>query len=65
MFHINDLDIDNIRHRIIMFQDLRRYSDILNLEILLQGSDNLSLDENLYILQTVYRYIENTGRFTY
>ncbi len=54
-----------MRHRIIMFQDLRRYRDILNLEILLQGSDNLSLDENLYILQTVYRYIENTGRFTY
>ena len=53
-----------MRHRIIMFQDLRRYRDILNLEILLQGSDNLSLDENLYILQTVYKYIENTGRFT-
>ena len=32
-------------------------------ELFLQGSDDLSMDDNIVIFQCVYEFIENSNRF--
>jgi hypothetical protein len=50
-----------IRHRIQLFNSLRKFQDVLNLDILLKGSPILTVDENTEIFDNLkiwsYMYI--------
>ena len=52
-----------VRQRDKLFHDLRELDQILNLEIMLCGSINLSPEENLNIVNSVLQYINETKRF--
>ena len=46
--------------------NLNSYKNELNtylVELFLQGSDDLSMDDNIVIFQCVYEFIENSNRF--
>ena len=48
--------------RLILFRKLCKYHP-LNLNLLLVGSDNLSLNDNIEIVYSVQELIKNSGRF--
>ena len=48
--------------RLILFRKLRKYHP-LNLNLLLLGTDNLSLNDNIEIVYSVEEFIKNPGRF--
>ena len=48
--------------RLMLFRKLRKYHP-LNLNLLLFGSDNLSLNDNIEIVYSVQEFIKNSGRF--
>jgi hypothetical protein len=52
------VDLLNIR----MIQTLYTSNTYL-VEVLLQGNDELSMDDNIVIFQCVYEFIENSNRF--
>ena len=53
-----------IRHRIQLFNSLRKFQDVLNLDILLKGSPILTVDENTEIFDAVHHFITGSRRFT-
>jgi hypothetical protein len=54
-----------IRHRIQLFNSLRKFQDVLNLDILLKGSPILTVDENTEIFDAVHHFITGSRRFTW
>ena len=53
-----------IRHRIQLFNSLRKFQDVLNLDILLKGSPILTVEENTEIFDAVHHFITGSRRFT-
>ena len=53
-----------IRHRITLFQTLRNYQALLDLDILLKGSQELTSEENTEIFEAVHHFITTSKRFT-
>ena len=53
-----------IRHRIQLFNSLRKFQDVLNLDILLKGSPILTVEENTEIFDAVHHFIIGSRRFT-
>jgi hypothetical protein len=53
-----------IRHRIQLFNSLRKFQDVLNLDILLRGSPILTVEENTEIFDAVHHFITGSRRFT-
>ena len=47
----------------ILFRELRKYHNILNLDIILHGSDVLSMNDINEITVAVLNFIESTKRF--
>jgi hypothetical protein len=60
----NLLNHVNLRHRIQLFNSLRKLQDVLNLDILLKGSPILTVDENTEIFDAVHHFITGSRRFT-
>jgi hypothetical protein len=54
-----------IRHRIQLFNSLRKFQDVLNLDILLKGSPILTVEENTEIFDAVHHFITGSRRFTW
>ena len=48
-----------------MFSTLRRFTDILNIDTLLMGSSELSVDDNIEIVDAVHNFIHETKRFDF
>jgi hypothetical protein len=46
-----------IRHRIQPFNSLRKFQDVLNLDILLKGSPILTVEENTDIFDAVHHFL--------
>ena len=46
-----------IRHRIQLLNSLRKFQDVLNLDILLKGSPILTVEENTEIFDAVHHFI--------
>jgi hypothetical protein len=53
-----------IRHRIQLFNSLRKFQDVFNLDILLKGSPILTVEENTEIFDAVHHFITGSRRFT-
>ena len=53
-----------IRHRIQLFNSLRKFQVVLNLDMLLKGSPILTVDENTEIFDAVHHFITGSRRFT-
>ena len=53
-----------IRHRIQLFNSLRKFQDVLNFDILLKGSPILTVEENTEIFDAVHHFITGSKRFT-
>ena len=53
-----------IRHRIQLFNSLRKFQDVLNLDMLLKGSPILTVEENTEIFDAVHHFITGSRRFT-
>jgi hypothetical protein len=60
----NEMVNSFIRHRIQLFNYLRKFQDVLNLDILLKGSPILTVEENTEIFDAVYHFITGSRRFT-
>lgn len=52
-----------IRQRFELFKTLRKFNEILSVEILLNGSSELSIDENTEIVLAVHDFLSSTRRF--
>jgi hypothetical protein len=53
-----------IRHIIQLLNSLRKFQDVLNMDILLKGSPILTVEENTEIFDAVHHFITGSGRFT-
>ena len=47
-----------------LFNSLRKFQDVLNLDILLKGSRILTVEENTEIFDAVHHFITGSRRFT-
>jgi hypothetical protein len=47
-----------------LFNSLRKFQDVLNLDILLKGSPILTVEENTEIFDAVHHFITGSRRFT-
>lgn len=54
-----------IQQRFALFSTLRRFTDILNIDTLLMGSSELSVDDNIEIVDAVHNFIHETKRFDF
>lgn len=52
-----------IRQRFELFKTLRKFNEILSVEILLNCSSELSIDENTEIVLAVHDFLSSTRRF--
>ena len=53
-----------IRHRIQLFNSLKKFQDVLNLNISLKGSPILTVEENTEIFDAVHHFFTGSRRFT-
>ena len=49
----------------MLFTQLRDLADFLNIDVLLKGSSDLSLDDNVLIMNSVHTFICGTKRLDY